>query len=52
MPSTTWCVGATDSHRGDGVLKEATVARKALDAYLMISAEGGSVTISGAATPR
>ena len=54
MPSTTSFTSApTDSHTAATALtKESFVARKALEAYLMISAEGGSVTISGAATPR
>src|SRR3954471_12889297 len=54
MPSTTSFMSApTASHTAATALTKLTfVARNALLAYLINSAEGGSVTISGAATPR
>ena len=54
MPRTTSFTSApTDSQiAATALTKETLVARNAFDAYLMISAERGSVTTSGAATPR
>ena len=53
MPSTTSLASApTASHSAATALtNESLVARKALLAYLMVSAEAGSVTMSGAGTP-
>ncbi len=54
MPSTTSLTSApTASHTAATALtNESLVARNALDAYLIVSADAGSVTIIGAATPR
>src|SRR3954471_12178792 len=54
MPSTTSFMSApTASHTAATALTKLTlVARNAVLAYLINSAEGGSVTMSGAATPR
>ena len=53
MPSTTSLTSApTASHSAATALtNESLAARKALLAYLMVSAEAGSVTMSGAGTP-
>ena len=53
MPSTTSLTSApTASHTAAmAFTKLILVARKALDAYLMVSAEAGSVTWSGAGSP-
>ena len=52
MPRTTSRTSApTASHRlATALMKEILVARKAFDAYLIVSADGGSVTISGASS--
>src|SRR5215218_7954844 len=54
MPSTTSLTSApTASHTAAmAFTKLILAARKALDAYLMVSADAGSVTIRGAARPR
>src|SRR4051794_27454245 len=54
MPSTTSFMSApTPSHTAAMALANDTfVARNALDAYLINSADAGSVTINGAAMPR
>ena len=52
MPSTTSLTSApTASHRvAMALTKESFEARKALEAYLIVSAETGSVTMIGAVT--
>src|SRR5206468_5081019 len=46
--ATTWISAPTRSHRlAISLMKETLVARKALDAYLIISAEGRSVMTNG-----
>ena len=54
MPSTTSFTSApTASHTAaTALMNESLVARNAFAAYLMVSADAGSVTISGAGTPR
>src|SRR3954447_19989265 len=54
MPSTTSLTSAPTASQiaATALMNEILVARKALAAYLMVSAEAGSVTINGAATPR
>jgi hypothetical protein len=53
MPSTTSLTSApTASHTAAMALtKLILVARNAFDAYLIVSADGGSVTMIGAVTP-
>ena len=54
MPSATSLMSApTASHTAaTALMKEIFVAKKALAAYLIVSAEAGSVTITGAVMPR
>ena len=54
MPSTTSATSAPTASQTAAIAltKEILVARKALAAYLMVSADAGSVTMNGAATPR
>src|SRR6266508_427930 len=54
MPSMTSATSApTLSHTAATALtNDSLVARKALAAYLIVSADAGSVTINGAGTPR
>ena len=53
MPSTTSAASAPTASQSaaTALTNDSLVARKALLAYLMVSAEAGSVTISGAGTP-
>ena len=54
MPSTTSATSAPTASQTAAIAltKEILVARKALAAYLMVSADAGSVTMNGVATPR
>jgi hypothetical protein len=53
MPRTTSLTSAPTASQivATALMNESFVARKALLAYLIVSAEAGSVTISGAGTP-
>ncbi|CAB4853169.1 unannotated protein [freshwater metagenome] len=53
MPSTTSLMSAPTFSQiaATALTNEILVARNALAAYLIVSAEAGSVTISGAAIP-
>ena len=54
MPiATSRTSASTASHRfAIALMNETFVARNAFDAYLIISADAGSVTSTGACTPR